>query len=911
MDTNTLELLDYFRIRDTVAGYCMSEEGSSALKTRLPSVDASEIERNKTEGREWLSYISSSEAQALSGWPTVKPLFKKLGVEGLVLELEEVYALWRFCKCSAQTKQALTPVEGVKRKVETPALSAIAAEIPALSAPENEISRIIDDSGQMRDLPELRAIRSSIQKLHGEINALIRSFTSNNDYKDVLQSDVPVLRSDRQVLAVKASQKNRIKGIIHEVSQTGQTVFIEPDAVVQKNNSLVQEEFRLSQEVRRILRTLTFELGQYRADFEKAHELMIRLDCAYGAARWGVETDGIFAATLTQSDSGSVPAADASSADNSTPDTASPNAALQAGQSAKNATFSSPVLVKARHPLLGKRAVPITVEFSRDANGGRGHRVLIITGPNTGGKTVTLKTVALFCLLNQSGFPVPAAEGTALPVFTDVFADIGDEQSLDESLSTFSGHMKNIARILENADENTLVLLDELGSGTDPQEGGAIAMAVLDELIKRDSFVLVTTHHGILKNYGYTHPSCTNASVEFDTTTLAPTYRILMGIPGESHALDIARRNGIPSAIMDSAQAYISNNQADISALIKGLNEKHMELVRLEKEFRSKERRISDKWRRVDLKELRLRQDEMNLREQGYRRSAEFLDENRRMLENLVRELREGEITREKTLKVKETIANLSDAVDAEQAAIRKEQDAIEEFRRKVVQNELEAEEKEVSGEVSALNAKEKRIRKQAGLTDDDLSAQKSPATKAQNEPCFAPGVDVLLKGGRQTGVIVSKAKKGSWVVQVGSLKMTMQEKDLMIAPNQSKPVVSVEVAPDDRQYGTSLGASANAGRPEVSADGRVSFAPQSTERPKFELRLLGMRYEEAVKALEHQLDLCAINNFKEFSVIHGKGNGVLQEAVQKYLAGYSGVKEFHFAKPEDGGTGKTYVTLL
>ena len=168
-------------------------------------------------------------------------------------------------------------------------------------------------------------------------------------------------------------------------------------------------------------------------------------------------------------------------------------------------------------------------------------------------------------------------------------------------------------------------------------------MAVLDELIKRDSFVLVTTHHGILKNYGYTHPSCTNASVEFDTTTLAPTYRILMGIPGESHALDIARRNGIPSAIMDAAQAYISNNQADISALIKGLNEKHTELARLEKEFRSKERRISDKWRRVDLKELRLRQDEMNLREQGYRRSAEFLDENRRMLENLVRELREGE----------------------------------------------------------------------------------------------------------------------------------------------------------------------------------------------------------------------------------------------------------------------------
>ena len=904
----------------------MSEEGSATLKQRLPFTDSAVIEQTKTEGREWLSYISASETQALTGWPAVKPLFRKLGVEGLVLELEEVYSLWQFCKSASRIKQALTPVEGASRKVETPSLSAIAEDIPSLSGAENAVSRIIDESGQMRDLPELRAIRSSIQKLHNEINALIRSFTSNTEFKDVLQSDIPVLRSDRQVLAVKASQKNRIKGIVHEVSQTGQTVFIEPDSVVQKNNALVQEEFRLSQEVRRILRTLTFELGQFRADMETAHELMIRLDCAYGAARWASETNGIFAATLTE------PAlSDSAGATDGTPvkDGATP----QAGQSTKNRQsvydghpaqnglpahdgksaktvpfFASPVLVKARHPLLGKRAVPVTVEFSRDANGGRGHRVLIITGPNTGGKTVTLKTIALFSLLNQSGFPVPAAEGTALPVFTDVFADIGDEQSLDESLSTFSGHMKNIARILENADKNTLVLLDELGSGTDPQEGGAIAMAVLDELIKRDSFVLVTTHHGILKNYGYTHPSCTNASVEFDTTTLAPTYRILMGIPGESHALDIARRNGIPSAIMDAAQSYVSNNQADISALIKGLNEKHTELARLEKEFRSKERRISDKWRRVDLKELRLRQDEMNLREQGYRRSAEFLDENRRMLENLVRELREGEITREKTLKVKETIANLSNAVDLERKAIQEEQNAIEAFRLKVVQNELEAEEREVSGEASALNAKEKRIRRQAGLTDGDLSAKKSPT--ADNAPCFAPGVDVLLKGGRQSGVIAAKAKKGSWVVQVGSLRLTVAEKDLSIAPKQSKPVVSVEVAPDDRVYGAdnALGAAVHK---EFSADGRVSFGKTSAERPKFELRLLGMRYEEAIKTLEHQLDLCAINNFKEFSVIHGKGTGILQEAVWKYLSGCSAVKEYHFAKPEDGGTGKTYVTLL
>lgn len=897
MDTNTLETLDYFRVRDTIAGFCMSEEGTALLKTRLPYTEKKDIQDSKEESREFRRYLDVIGGQPITGWAPCGHLFKKLGIEGYALEVEDAYALGMFCKSTALAKDVLTPREDSKLKL--PHLAQLADELPLLNQAENAIFRIIDTGGQIRDLPELKAIRKSILHLRNDIDSLIRAYTSDNSMRDMLQSDVPALRSDRQVLAVKANYRGRIKGIVHEVSQSGQTVFIEPDEVVQKNNELVQEEFRLSQEVRRILRELTAELGQFRADFEKAHGLMLRLDCAYASARWGREVNGTYAFDLPAEETG---------------------------------PFASPVLIKARHPLLGTRAVPIDVQFQRTANEGRGHRILIITGPNTGGKTVTLKTVALLSMLNQSGFPIPAAEGTSLPFFKSVYADIGDEQSLDESLSTFGGHMKNIARILREADSDSLVLLDELGSGTDPQEGGAIAMATLDELIRRDSFVLVTTHHGILKNYGYTHPSCTNASVEFDADTLSPTYRILMGVPGESHALDIAERNGLPEDAVKAARSYISNNQADISALIDGLNKKHEELARLEAEAKQKERHISEKWRKVDLKDLKLRQHEMELREQGWRKSRDFLDENRKMLENLVRELREGEITREKTLKVKEVIRDLTDAVEAEKVSMDEDMDALAADRKAYEQAEAASRAADkargtgkagkagkagrASGRAESLSG--------AGLAGADSHTSASGTDSATQPTVLSEGVDVLVGKNQMRGTIVGPAKKGSWFVQVGSMKLTCKESELVIAKQQSRPTVSVEVASDSDDYragsgsgfsgagfgGASRGGSISRDGVETSADGRVTFGTRAADRPQFELRLLGMRYEEAEKALQRQLDLCVIHNFKEFSVIHGKGNGILQQMVHNHLKELDAVKEFHFAKPEDGGSGKTYVTL-
>ena len=375
--------------------------------------------------------------------------------------------------------------------------------------------------------------------------------------------------------------------------------------------------------IARILKELTARLSPSSESLADSLSRMVFLDGIGAAARWGRDWRCVFAEDIPHQD-------------------------LGAGESADSGeeSVSRLRLRQARHPLLGSRAVPIDLVLTP------GGRVLIITGPNTGGKTVSLKTVALFALLNQSGWPVPAAETTALPIFDFIGCDIGDEQSLDQSLSTFSGHMKNVAGILASATEKSLVLLDELASGTDPQEGSAIAMAVLDSLLERGSVVLATTHHGVLKNYGYTHPSCVNASVDFDENTLSPTYRILMGVPGESHALDIAKRNGLDPAVVAAARGYLASERADVSALIKGLTAKHEELARFEKDKRAEERDLREKRRKTDLRELQLRQKEVELREQGYRRLDRLFDESRKQLENLVREIREGELTREKTLRI-------------------------------------------------------------------------------------------------------------------------------------------------------------------------------------------------------------------------------------------------------------------
>ena len=846
MNKKTLTQIDYYRIRDEIAEYCVSQEGKKNILEREPFKAIEEIEKNKNLSREWEKYFSKNYSNPLFGWENIKNLLPIIKMNGSSLTLEQVNNLGHFILSVNNVKKT---IENHKIELELTLLPEQIYQIPDLQDAEKKIFRVISTDGQMKELPEIVDIRKQIASLNSKIKTIMQGFTSNSKFHGVLESQVPVLRNGRQVLAVKASFQNRVPGIIHEVSQTAQTVFVEPQEAVLCSNELLQKEFELQAGIKKILTELTQSLQPSIPLFRDALPVMCLLDTTQAAQRWGNEHNCCYA---------------------------------------QNAINEPPMLIKARHPLLGEKAVPIDIKFMSEK------KVLIITGPNTGGKTVSLKTFALLSMLNQSGFPIPADEGTRLPVFSNVFADIGDDQSLDQSLSTFSGHMKNIAQAVNAATDSTLVLLDELGSGTDPQEGTAIAMAVLDKLIEKKSFVLVTTHQGILKNYGYTNPCCINASVEFNQDTLSPNYHLLMGVPGESHALDIARKSGLPSEICRIARDYIATEQADVSALIRGLNKKHIELNKIQKQNEKLLSENQEKFEKLKKKELELRRKENELKKGKQQELNDFLIHSRRQLENLVRTLKEGEITREKTLAVKQFINDLTkntehleQKIEAEEEKLAKDE---QDFAKQIASKNHHTSTKKTKRKMSNSEALKYASPFVTQIENSDFP-KKSVAIKTN--AVFEPGAYVIAGTNNSEGILIEETRKGVWQVQFGSVKMSVKQKDLKLSDNQERtltPSVSIDINSKE-------------------VNGNI-IVEKDIPRPVFELRLLGMRSEEALRSLERQIDLCLLNNFLHFSVIHGKGDGILQQVVQDYLSHSSVVASFEFAPAEDGGAGKTYVTL-
>lgn len=830
MDTKTLAELDYFRIREKIAGLCLSQEGKDGLLAREPFLNPSQYESLKNLSREWALCFSSSRDLSLKAWPPVEGLFAVMKTNGARLEVQELYALGVFCQNLSQIKEKISSSAD---ELNLKSLDSLCQKLPDLSAAESQIFKVVDKDGSLKDLRELREIKSAILSLRREIEGAFKKIISDPAFAKSLESTLPVVRNDRQALAVKSSERSKIKGIVHEVSNSGQTVFIEPEEAVRLNNELVQKEFELESAIRKILAEVTASLLESTPAFEEALPLMVRLDVTQAAARWGMENDCSCALPLKEGE--------------------------------------APILLQARHPLLKDKAVPIDIKFMDSK------RVLIITGANTGGKTVAIKTFALFSMLNQSGFPIPAAEGSRLPCFDSVYADIGDEQSIDASLSTFSAHMKNIALALNNATNKSLVLLDELGSGTDPLEGSAIAMSVLDSLIERGSFVLVTTHHGVLKNYGWSNPVCCNASVEFDTNNLRPTYRLLMGIPGESHALEIAERSGMEKAVVQKARSYIQSQAADVSELIKGLNKKHLELDRLLQKANESQERAEAASLKNEEKEIKLRRREHDFKAAQSKEESAFLREARRKLENLIRELKEGEVTREKTLAAKEFKEAMAAAENVHSEILEAEE-----------KNLLRDEEKFEQKKNSHKSNKSKKARTKNSEALKTATPTLAPRKSVQEEKAlFAEGAKVHSIATGAEGLLLRKEKDDLWLVQFGALKVKARQSDLRLeqSPQAKKNIPAW-------QY--------------VSQQSERS----DSDRPAYELRLLGFRADEAVKALQKQIDLCVINGLDHFSVIHGKGTGALQEAVQNYLKACPAVREYSFAPAEDGGAGKTYVKL-
>ena len=820
-------LLEYPQIIENVASHSVSEEAALIIKNSHPVYDDSvlEIKRNVMEIH---SLLKTRNDEPRSWLPSIGFLLPRIQTEGAVLDIDEFLAVGLFTERAKELRQWI--VKGLTDQMNTTPkdLNSLLSLADSESVPDcaniaEEIFKIIDREGNMRDLPVLRAIKKRISSLEKELKTAVTRYSSDEDYKRMLQSPLPSQRDGRTVLAVKANFRGRIRGIVHEVSSSGQTVFIEPLDVVEKNNELLIEKRGLDAEIQKILRELTEKISFFSEDLKTLHITIIKLECLRARAKYSIATKGHFAVSGEMSDK-----------------------------------KDSLILIQARHPML-KKAVPVNISMNE------GIRTLIITGPNTGGKTVALKTLGLLAMMNQSAIALPVEESSALPVFDGIYADIGDEQSINQSLSTFSAHITKISAITKAAGEKSLVLLDELGSGTDPHEGGAIAMAVIDYLTGKKSRMIITTHHGILKNYGYTRQGVENASVEFDAKTLSPTYKIINGIPGESRALDIAEANGLAREIAANARKYIDEEKSDVSEMIKGLEQKQRELISLQKKSELEQNRLNEEKRKTDLKELQLRQKETELKRESIGTLKAFLSESRKTLENLVRELKEGEVDREKTLKVKEFLNELARNVENESGALLEEEQAL---RRQISENQG----------ISAFS--------------------------------FSPGMEVIAGKSKQRGTIIRAGNKGarsgnarsenaspgnarsenardgnpSWLVKIGSLKISFAESELTPA------------APSEK----------------TQASAQASWAAEysSSGNAVFELRLLGMRLEEAIEALRRQIEAAVLSNLKNFSVIHGTGSGILQKGIHDYLKKDPAIADYYFSRPELGGFGRTEVVL-
>jgi len=801
MNERSLALLEFSRVRESVSGYCLSPEGRDELLDSLPSADPAQVEEMKAKVSAIVAlFQEGSEALALS-FPDIDRASRVVSKEGASLDQEDLFALGLWA-------DAYYDLSAFMKRIEARGTALGMGQAPDLGPAAKIAFRVLNKDGTMRDLPELREARSRIARLNRDIAAITDSYYRDGELRSMLQSDEPTQRDGRTVLPVRVNFKSRVRGIVHEVSATGQTVFIEPEELVQKNNELVQEEARYRQEIAKVLREATQRLREHSDALSRARRLVAGLDGLYARARHA-RVGGLYMAR-----------------------------GLAEG-------FT---LRKARHPLLGPKAVPIDVELPE------GTRTLVITGPNTGGKTVTLKTIGLLALMNQFGLALPAAPETGFSVFDAVYADIGDEQSIDQSLSTFSGHMRVIGGIAESATSRSLVLLDELGSGTDPEEGCAVAMSLLDWFIERGCLTVLTTHHGILKNYGYSKEGCLNASMDFDKDSLSPTYRILMGVPGESRALEVASKNGLSPAIVEGARKYLAEERADVSELIRGLTEKHRALEDMESDRRKRLREAKEEQRKADLGKLRVRQKEIELREKGLSDLRRFLAEGGKTLENLVKEIREGELTAEKTKAVKEFLATLASEVEGEEARL-------EDLRREETEEAL-------------------RPEAEAGFD--------APGGAARPALSIEEGASVLIGSARKRGVAVRRAKKGYWVVETESIRMTLPESEL--AALGSSP----DRASAKTQFQVELAPRGEGGRTTAS----------------FELDLRGFRLAEAIEAVERQVDAASLQGLSLFQVIHGTGEGILGKGIHDYLRKHPAVADFHFARPEEGGYGKTIVRL-
>ena len=586
---NTLELP---AVLNMLAQQAVGEAARERALELFPARETAEVRRRLEETSAAKTMMTVRGSPSFSGVKDVRASLARADLGG-ALNTRELLDIARVLQCARLVRGYIA-----EDSVGKTCIDALFFALRANKFLEEKITTSIVGEDEIADSasPELATIRRQMRAAAARARDALQKILSSPSYQKALQEPIITMRSDRYVLPVKADHKGAIPGLVHDISASGMTLFVEPMGAVKANNELRELAAREKQEIERILAELSADCAEHRQDIDSDFDVLVRLDLIFAKAKLSYKLD-----------------------------------CQEAAQTERGV-----VLRRARHPLLDQaKAVPIDVEL------GESFDTLVITGPNTGGKTVSLKTIGLLAAMNQCGLHIPAADGSSLPVFEHILADIGDEQSIEQSLSTFSAHMTNIVQILNECGENSLLLFDELGAGTDPTEGAALAISIIENARRRGAMIAATTHYAELKVYATNEPGVQNASCEFDVDTLRPTYRLLVGIPGKSNAFAISRRLGLRDEIIEDARGRVGSESASFEATIEKLEQTRVQLEKDRNEAAQKLQKAEEERKKAAMlrAELEVRLEKADLRS---RREAErVLEEARATAEEVFRELDE------------------------------------------------------------------------------------------------------------------------------------------------------------------------------------------------------------------------------------------------------------------------------
>lgn len=786
MNNKALKTLEYNKITDRLASHASSEPGIKLCRELQPMMDMDEINSALKQTSDAVSRIFRHGSISFAGLKDIRPLTKALEV-GSALGMSELLDICSLLKVAAGARRY-----GVSEDEAADSLSGLFNVIYDIADVRREIERCILSEDEIADdaSAELKNIRRQMRICTERIRTELNSMLNGSD-RTYLQEAVITTRGGRYCIPVKAEYKSQVPGMVHDQSKAGSTFFIEPMSVVRLNNEIREYEVKESEEIAKILASLSAMAGNYTAELDADYDILSQLDFIFAKAKLSFEYKG-----------------------------------------------SEPIMNtrgyinirKGRHPLIDSRkVVPIDVSIGDE------YSELIITGPNTGGKTVTLKTIGLFSLLGQSGLHIPAADNSELTVFNDIFADIGDEQSIEQSLSTFSSHMKNIIEILAKADSNSLVLFDELCAGTDPTEGAALAISILTSLHKLRVTTVATTHYSELKIFALSTEGVQNACCEFDVATLAPTYRLLIGIPGKSNAFAISGKLGLPQYIIDDAKESLASEDVAFEDVISDLEKSRVTIEREKLELEEYKKEVEDLKNQLKAKNERLDERSDDILQKAREEASAILREAKETADDAIRKLN------------KANAAGMS---------------------------------------VTELEKQRQRIKDNINKVDKGRVLKSQAPARQHKASDFHIGDRVHIASLNLDGTVHTLPnQKGELNVTIGIMNYNVNMSDLTI----------IEEASEMRKL-----------KQKSSGIGKLKMSKTASISP--EINLIGMTSDEAIMTLDKYLDDAFLSHISPVRIVHGKGSGILRNAVHNYLKRQKHVKSFRLGSFGEGDYGVTIV---